>query len=258
VDFGLETRCAARVATILLDVRTVLVARKNPRRRGWAERGLRVDGNFSGVDAPEKYEVDKELHALDRIRMTLRGQLGETPLSHPGRRCHVTTCHDGLVNDPKNKTGPDRVDDTTITSKDESTRCPVTFRVSQLGLFVVITLTICVTPLAISAYWLLELYLIPIGLAYWVHRIGTTVDDDGITARGMFRTRRVAWADVTALRLRTRSRVSAVLASGPELPLPAVHLRDLPLLAAVSGGRIPDLTTAPTEGTSVKPASPEE
>jgi hypothetical protein len=121
---------------------------------------------------------------------------------------------------------------------------PFTFRVSQLALFVVITLTVCVTPLAISKFWLLELYVIPIGLWVWIRRNGTTVSEEGITARGMFRSRRVAWDDVTALRLRTRSRVSAVLTSGPELPLPAVHLRDLPLLAAVSNGRIPDPTAA--------------
>ena len=157
---------------------------------------------------------------------------------------------------------PDQVQDTPANPGGETPPGPFTFRVSQLGLFVVITLTICVTPLAISAYWLLELYLIPIGVAYWIRHTGTTVDDDGIVARGMFRSRRVAWSDITALRLRTRSRVSAVRSSGPDLPLPAVHLRDLPLLAAVSKGRIPDPTAAPSPGppsaSSAEPASPEE
>jgi hypothetical protein len=148
---------------------------------------------------------------------------------------------------------------------------PHTFRASQLGQFVAITLAICVTPLAISAWWLLELYLIPIAVAYLVRHVGTTVDGDGLSTRGVFRSRRVTWEHVTALRLRTRSRVSAVLDDGSELPLPAVHLRDLPALAAVSGGRIPDPTTAhevgpaptgPTAGAaepaSTEPASPEE
>jgi hypothetical protein len=31
-----------------------------------------------------------------------------------------------------------------------------------------------------------------------------------------------------------------VLTDGSELALPAVHVRDLPRLAAVSGGRLPD------------------
>jgi hypothetical protein len=146
-----------------------------------------------------------------------------------------------------------------------------TFRASQLGQFVAITLAICVTPLAISAWWLLELYLIPIAIAYCVRTVGTTVDAEGMSARGVFRIRRVTWQHVTALRLRTRSRVSAVLDDGSELPLPAVHLRDLPALAAVSGGRIPDPTTAheaapaptgpatgATETTSTEHAPPEE
>jgi hypothetical protein len=34
--------------------------------------------------------------------------------------------------------------------------------------------------------------------------------------------------------------VSAVLTDGAELPLPAVTVRDLSQLAAVSGGRLPD------------------
>jgi hypothetical protein len=127
---------------------------------------------------------------------------------------------------------------------------PHTFRASQLGLFVAITLAICVTPLAISAWWLLELYLIPIAVAYWVRRVGTTVDAEGLSARGVFRIRRVTWEHITALRLRTRSRVSAVCDDGAELPLPAVHLRDLPALAAVSGGRIPDPTTAHEAGSA--------
>jgi len=155
-----------------------------------------------------------------------------------------------------NQLRPDQVQDTSAGPADETPPGPFTFRVSQLGLFVVITLTICVTPLAISAYWLLELYLIPIGVAYWIRHTGTTVDDDGIVARGMFRSRRVAWSDITALRLRTRSRVSAVRSSGPDLPLPAVHLRDLPLLAAVSKGRIPDPTTVPSPAPSTPPSTP--
>jgi hypothetical protein len=34
---------------------------------GPAERGLRVDRYFSGVDAPGKYDFDERLHGTDRI-----------------------------------------------------------------------------------------------------------------------------------------------------------------------------------------------
>ena len=117
---------------------------------------------------------------------------------------------------------------------------PIVFRISPLGLIAVVTLAVCVMPVAVTAPGALALFLIPIGLLCWIIRVRTTVDTDTVVARGLVRTRRVAWTDITALRLRTRSRVSAVLANGAELPLPAVHVRDLPLLASVSGGRLPD------------------
>lgn len=121
---------------------------------------------------------------------------------------------------------------------------PVVFRNSPLGVIAVITLAVCVLPVAATAPGMLVLFLIPIGLLYWIMRTRTAVDADSVTVRGMVRGRRIAWEDITALRLRTRSRVSAVLADGTELPLPAVHVRDLPLLSSMSGGRLPDLGKA--------------
>jgi Bacterial PH domain len=117
---------------------------------------------------------------------------------------------------------------------------PLVFRISPLGLIAVVTLAVCVMPVAVTAPGALVLFGIPIGLLCWIVRVRTTVDADTVAVRGILRTRRVAWTDITALRLRTRSRVSAVLTNGAELPLPAVHVRDLPLLASVSGGRLPD------------------
>ena len=117
------------------------------------------------------------------------------------------------------------------------------FRHSPLGAFAVVPLTICVTPAAFAAPGLLVLYLIPVGVIVWVLRTRTTADRDTISVRGALRTRRVAWGDVTAVRLRssrTRSGISAVLRGGSELTLPAVRVRDLSALAAVSGGRLPD------------------
>jgi hypothetical protein len=116
------------------------------------------------------------------------------------------------------------------------------FRASPLTVLFAVALLVCVTPVALTAPGGVVLYLLPIGLVGWVLRVRTTVDPTAIVARGVLRSRRVAWEDVTSLRLRTRSRVSAVLAGGAELPLPAVHTRDLPLLAKASGGRLPDLS----------------
>ena len=114
------------------------------------------------------------------------------------------------------------------------------FRNSPLAVLAAVAFMVCFTPIALTVPGMEVLYLIPIGMVAWILRMRTTVDADTIAARGALRTRRVAWGDVTALHLRTRSRVSAVLGNGSELPLPAVRVRDLPLLAMMSGGRLPD------------------
>jgi hypothetical protein len=146
---------------------------------------------------------------------------------------------------------------------------PIVFRNSPLAVLAAIAFMVCFTPVALTVPGMEVLYLIPIGMVAWVLRVRTTVDSDTIAARGALRTRRVAWGDVTALHLRTRSRVSAVLGNGSELPLPAVRVRDLPLLAMMSGGRLPDPspdadqpdTTVSDTGkpaAPARPASPEE
>jgi hypothetical protein len=132
------------------------------------------------------------------------------------------------------------------------------FRHSPLGAFAALPLTVCVTPVAFAAPGLLLLYLIPVAVIVWVLRTRTTADGDTISVRGALRTRRVAWGDVTAVRLRssrTRSGISAVLRGGSELTLPAVRVGDLPALAAVSGGRLPDPGPA-TDGEDPDPAQP--
>ncbi|MGH3612553.1 MAG: PH domain-containing protein [Pseudonocardia sp.] len=119
------------------------------------------------------------------------------------------------------------------------------FQIPRLTVLFAVTLTICVTPVAFAAPWLWLIYLIPLGIIAWVLRVRTTVDPEAVTVRGLLRTRRVPWTQISSLRLgrsvlRDRSGVRAVLTDGGELPLPAVHVRDLPQLAAVSGGRLPD------------------
>jgi hypothetical protein len=100
-------------------------------------------------------------------------------------------------------------------------------------------------PFAFGAPWFWLVYLAPIAYVFWILRTRTVVDPATVTVRRMFGSRRVTWSEISSLRLspaaRSRgARVSAVLTSGGELPLPAVHIRDLSQLAAVSGGRLPD------------------
>jgi PH (Pleckstrin Homology) domain-containing protein len=79
----------------------------------------------------------------------------------------------------------------------------------------------------------------------WTLRVRTVADPDAVAVRRVVGGRRVPWSDIASVHLgRARNpasaRVSAVLNDGSELALPAVHVRDLPRLAAVSGGRLPD------------------
>jgi hypothetical protein len=61
--------------------------------------------------------------------------------------------------------------------------------------------------------------------------------------------RRVRWDDIAPLRLRKKAKVSAILTDGAELPLLAVRVRDLPVLTAASGGRLPDPAAHDSDGT---------
>lgn len=128
------------------------------------------------------------------------------------------------------------------------------FRISPLGILAALALAACATPVAFGAPWFVLIYLVPLGIILWVLRTRTVVDPEAVTVRRVLRSRRVPWADITSLRLGRKAKVSAVLANGAELPLPAVHVRDLPQLAAVSGGRLADPTQPEPTAPDPKPA----
>jgi hypothetical protein len=119
------------------------------------------------------------------------------------------------------------------------------FRTSPLAVLGAVAIAFCFTPVAFAGPFLWLVYLIPIAMVVWVLRVRTTADADAVAVRKVVGGRRVPWSEISSLRLGPRrrlsgGRVSAVLSDGAELPLPAVGLRDLPQLAAVSGGRLPD------------------
>jgi Bacterial PH domain len=113
------------------------------------------------------------------------------------------------------------------------------FRTSPLAVLGAVAIAVCFTPVAFAGPFLWLLYLVPIAMVVWVLRVRTTADADALAVRKVVGERRVPWSEISSLRLDKR-RVSAVLSDGAELPLPAVGLSDLPQLAAVSGGRLPD------------------
>jgi len=127
----------------------------------------------------------------------------------------------------------------------QSTRA--VFRLPLVALVAVVLLAVCATPLAFAAPWLWLLYLVPIGLAWWVLRLRTDVDADGIRVRYAFTSRQLSWDDLAGLRLRESGWVRAVLRDGDRVTLPNVRTGDVPALALVSGGRLTDPRGEPAD-----------
>jgi hypothetical protein len=115
---------------------------------------------------------------------------------------------------------------------------PVVFRPARLSILAAILLAVCATPIAFAAPFLWLVYLVPLAMIFWVLRVQTVADAEAVTVRRIAGTRRVPWAEISSLRLRDKAMVRAVLTDGAELPLPSVHIRDLPQLAAASGGHL--------------------
>jgi PH (Pleckstrin Homology) domain-containing protein len=116
----------------------------------------------------------------------------------------------------------------------------VTFRLPLTALIGVFGLIVCMTPVAFGAPGLQVLYVVPLTLAIWLVRTRTVVSAESIVAYRVWGSRRIAWSALAGLRMDDRSRVWAVLRSGNEVALPVVRTRDLPVLAGMSAGRLPD------------------
>ena len=112
------------------------------------------------------------------------------------------------------------------------------FRIPPLAILGAVLLAFCATPAAFGApgFWLV--YLLPVAVVVWVLRVRTVADADGLTVRRLVGSRRVPWSEIRSLHLRDKGGVRAVLTDGAELPLPSVRVRDLPQLAAASGGHL--------------------
>jgi hypothetical protein len=126
------------------------------------------------------------------------------------------------------------------------------FRIPVTTLFAVAIVLGCAIPLVSAARPLLLVLLLPLAAAGWVLWARTTVDDRGVRVRGLTGSRALRWSEISALRVRERGWVRCVPVSDDSEPstasreviLPCVRARHLPLLAALSGGRLPDVTAA--------------
>lgn len=100
---------------------------------------------------------------------------------------------------------------------------------------------------------LLSVYLIPIALGVWVVRTRTIVEAEAIRVRGLVGTRRIDWSELAGLQVREKKWVRAVLHDGNRVTLPCVKPRHLPVLALLSGGRLPDPTASEGQGNDQAP-----
>ncbi|MCF6505902.1 PH domain-containing protein [Blastococcus sp. MG754426] len=124
---------------------------------------------------------------------------------------------------------------------------PARFRMSRSALLPVVILALCVLPTALVSAWTLLLLLVPAAVAAWVLRAGVDVGEHGITARSLLGSRTVTWSELSGLRLGERGELWLVTTGATEVRLPVLRVRDLPGLAAASGGRLADPTARPAD-----------
>ncbi|MGY1847337.1 MULTISPECIES: PH domain-containing protein [unclassified Blastococcus] len=122
---------------------------------------------------------------------------------------------------------------------------PARFRMNRSALLPVILLALGILPTALVSPWTLLLLLVPVAVAAWVLRTGVDVDDRGITARSLVGSRTVPWPELAGIRLGRRGELWLVTTRSTEVRLPVLRVRDLPRLAAASGGRLDDPSARP-------------
>jgi hypothetical protein len=123
---------------------------------------------------------------------------------------------------------------------------PVRLRMSRTMLLPVVVFALCLLPVALLSSWALLVLLVPALLALWVMRVGVTVGDDGIGVQSLVGRRRLGWDELAGIRVGERRDLWLVTTRGTEVRLPVLRARDLPRLAALSGGRI-DVPAPPAQ-----------
>ena len=109
---------------------------------------------------------------------------------------------------------------------------------SRTALLPVVLLLLCVVPAASVSPWALVLLLLPLVAGAWVLRVGVDVGEDGVTVRSLAGRQLVGWRELAGIRVGERGDLWLVTTRGTQVALPVLRARDLPRLAAVSGGRI--------------------
>jgi hypothetical protein len=114
----------------------------------------------------------------------------------------------------------------------------VTFRLPFPALLFPVLLLFCIVPLAtVGGAWGV-LYVVPVAALTWVIVTRTRATPSEVTAYGLLGAKRMAWTEMAGLELKDARWATAVGLDGRRLRLPMVRPRDLPRLAAVSGGSL--------------------
>jgi hypothetical protein len=123
---------------------------------------------------------------------------------------------------------------------------PARLRMNRTALIPVGLLALCAVPLAFAAPWTPVLLIVPLVVAVWVLRVGVDIADDGLTVRTLAGERRLPWDELAGIRVAKRGELWLVTTRGTEVRVPVMRARDLPRLAALSGGRI-DVPAPPAD-----------
>ncbi len=145
---------------------------------------------------------------------------------------------------PDSASGPDQA---VASAPTPASDAPAVFFISRLAYLTVPMVILVVIMLMAVSPWFAIAFVVPLALIWWIRRVRTVADDDGLTAVHLIGTTRLAWDDVAGLRFPKWSSVRAVRPDGGTVRLPAVTFRDLPRLADASGGRVPDPFAAERE-----------
>ncbi|TKV61445.1 PH domain-containing protein [Nakamurella flava] len=111
----------------------------------------------------------------------------------------------------------------------------------------------CLGPIATVNVWWSLLLLVPVLIGVAVLLTRTVVDGQAISVHGLRPTRRLRWEELDRLEFSGPRWAVAVGTDERRIRLPMVRPRDLPVLAAVSGGYL-TFTAPPEPGSEAEPA----
>lgn len=113
-----------------------------------------------------------------------------------------------------------------------------TFRLPVPALLFPVLLLLCIAPLATAGGAWAVLFGVPVITLAWVALTRTKATPTTLTAYGLRKPQRISWTDLAGLEFNGPRWAVAVRLDGGRVRLPMVRPRDLPRLAAVSGGSL--------------------